>query len=117
MRALESADELRLPIRTVSHPDTLADACRGFDPNAAVVVVYPDSRQVCRAISAIATLRPDLPVLVAGETDISRTPDLLQNAVPSVLDMRGSVRLDGGVRDLQLALLCAASRLYAVADG
>ena len=48
-----------------------------------------------------------MPVLVAGNTDISLDETIRAKAVSLGLDVRGSVRLGGSLRDLQLALLCA----------
>jgi len=107
MRAIDAADDLRLAIQTVSHPAGLNDACLTFKPSAALAVLRPGDAQARRVIAEISLVRPQMPVLVAGNTDISLDETIRAKAVSLGLDVRGSVRLGGSLRDLQLALLCA----------
>ncbi|MBT4771067.1 MAG: hypothetical protein HOL07_05030 [Rhodospirillaceae bacterium] len=111
MRAIDAADDMRLPIETVSHPDALNDACRTFKPSAVLAVLHPGDMQARRVIAVISVAGPQLPVLVAGEVDISLDEAIGTDARALDLYVRGSVRLGGSLRDLQLALLCAISRL------
>lgn len=110
MRAIEAADDIRLPIRTVSHPESLREVCRAFQPTSALTVLRPYGIVSPWIMSEISTSEPGLPVLIACETDICADRSFTETVASLDLDVRGSVRLGTGVRDLQLALLCAASR-------
>ena len=62
-------------------------------------------------IDQVPHLSPQLPILIAGDMDISLDQTIVESAASLGLDIRGTVRLSGSLRDLQLALLCAISRL------
>ena len=111
IRALEAADEINLPLRTISEPELLLFACRQFRPSAILAVLGTQPAAAMRVLLEIGALEPSLPLLIASETDISRDPMLSRTALALQLDARGSVRLGGGLRDLQISLLCAVAAL------
>ncbi|MBT4907629.1 MAG: hypothetical protein HOK98_04315 [Rhodospirillaceae bacterium] len=112
MRAIDAADDIRLPIQTVSHPKALHDACRTFGPTAVLAVLRPGDLLALRVIAVMSVVGPRIPLLVAGDVDISRDRALRTKVKTLGLDVRGSVRLGGSLRDLQLALLCAIAGLH-----
>lgn len=111
MRAIDAADDIRLPIETVSDPAALKEACRTFRPSALLAVLRPGDMQARRVIAVISVAQPPIPVLVAGEMDISLDATIVADVVSLGLDVRGSVRLGESQRELQLALLCAVAGL------
>lgn len=111
MRAIDAADDIRLPIQTASHPEALQDACRTFLPTAILAVLQPGDLQAHQVIAVISVVSPRLPVLVAGDMDISLDETIGAKVESLGLDVRGSVRLGDNLRDLQLALLCAVAGL------
>ena len=111
MRAIDAADDIHLPIQTASHPRALHDACRTFGPSAVLAVLKPGDPLALRVLAVISVVRPRIPVLVAGDVDISRDRAFRAKVKSLGLDVRGSVRLGGSLRDLQLALLCAIAGL------
>ena len=111
MRAIDAADDIRLPIQAASHPEALNEACRTFNPSAVLAVLRPGDELARRVIAAISDAGPQLPILIAGDMDISLDQTIVESAASLGLDIRGTVRLSGSLRDLQLALLCAISRL------
>jgi hypothetical protein len=102
MRAIDAADDIRLPIQTVSHPKAFHDACRTFGPTAVLAL---------RVIAVMSVVGPRIPLLVAGDVDISHDRALRTKVKSLGLDVRGSVRFGGSLSDLQLALLCAIAGL------
>jgi len=112
MRAIDAADGIHLPIVTVSHPEALNDACRTFNPTAMLAVLRPGDEMARQVIAVISAVGPQLPILIAGDTDISLDETIGASAGSLGVDVRGSVRLNGSLRDLQLAQLCAISRLH-----
>lgn len=111
MRAIDAADDIRLSIRTASHPEDLHAGCLSFRPSAVLAVLRPGEIQARRVIEIISVTRPRVPVLIAGDVDISIDRVIGMRVKSLGLDVRGSVRLVGKLRDLQLALLCAISGL------
>lgn len=112
MRAIDAADDIRLPIQTVSHPEALHDACRAFKPSAILAVLRPGDLQALRVLTVISVAGPQMPVLIAGDVDIGLDGTIGKKVKSLDLDVRGSVRIAGSLRDLQLALLCAIARLH-----
>ncbi len=111
MRAIDAADDIGLPIQTASHPKALHDACRTFRPSTVLAVLPPGNTLALRVIAVMSIAAPRVPVLIAGDVDIS-LDRMIRTRVHSLgLDVRGSVRLGGSLRDLQLALLCAVAGL------
>ncbi|MDA0784942.1 MAG: hypothetical protein O3B37_01515 [Proteobacteria bacterium] len=111
MRAIDAAADLGLSIQTVSHSVALHDACGQFKPSAVLAVLRPEERQALHVIGVISDARPQIPILIAGDVDISRDGTLGARVKSLGLDARGSVRVGGSLRDLQLALLCAIAGL------
>ncbi|MEP4379281.1 MAG: hypothetical protein ABJ215_10645 [Alphaproteobacteria bacterium] len=111
MRAIEAADDIDLSIQTASHPEALYEACRTFGPSAVLAVLRPGDMQALRVVAVISTARPQIPVLIAGDRDISLDGTMGTKVKSLGLDVRGSVRLGASLRDLQLALLCAIAGL------
>lgn len=111
MRAIDAADDMRLPIETVSHPEALSAACRGFRPTAVLAVLHPGDELARRVVAVLSVVRPPLPILIAGDADISLDSRIGTDVMSLGADVRGSVRLSGSLRDLQFALLCAIARL------
>tara|TARA_R110002110_G_scaffold2756_5_gene13431 strand:+ start:43483 stop:43836 length:354 start_codon:yes stop_codon:yes gene_type:complete len=111
MRAIDAADDIHLSIETVSHPEALNEVCRTFNPSAVLAVLSPGDELARRVIAVISAAGPQIPILIAGDTDISLDETIGASAGSLGVDIRGSVRLSGSLRDLQLAQLCAISRL------
>jgi hypothetical protein len=111
-RAIDAADDIRLPIQTVSHPEALHDACRAFKPSAVLAILRPDDLQALRVFTAISVAGSQIPVLIAGDVDIGLDGTIGKKVKSLDLDVRGSVRIGGSLRDLQFALLCAIARLH-----
>ncbi len=111
MRAIDAADDLGLSIQTVSHPAALHAACGEFKPSAVLAVLRPEVMQALYVITVISAARPQIPILVAGDVDISLDGTVAAKVKLLGLDVRGSVRLGGSLRDLQLALLCSITSL------
>jgi len=111
MRAIDAADDLRLSIQTASHPKALHDVCRSFRPSAVLAVLHPGDVLARRVIAVMSVAGPRIPVLVAGDADISLDWVLRAKVKSLGLDVRGSVQLGESLRDLQLALLCAIAGL------
>lgn len=111
MRAIDAADDIHLPIETVSHPEALNDACRTFNPSAVLAVLRPGDELARQVIAVLSDAGPGLPILIAGDRDISLDKTMGASVASLGADVRGSVRLSGSLRDLQLAQLCAISSL------
>jgi hypothetical protein len=62
--------------------------------------------------TAISVAGSQIPVLIAGDVDIGLDGTIGKKVKLLDLDVRGSVRIGGSLRDLQFALLCAIARLH-----
>lgn len=111
IHVLDAAADLQIAVQTVSHPSALEDICQTFQPTGLMLVLRPAETDLVRILGRLAAAGVHAPMLVAGEPDISLDRDLEQAVRELGVDLRGSVRLGGELRDLQLALLSAAAIL------